>query len=118
MFAAVEKLYRHGAMAPPQGSPLVGQLRTYSAERNGRKHCLKLWPLDWLEHVESRWEPLAVLWLPEFVAITGQAVLLRGVEEVAGRPARQWMFQKWRCQPLTAAAARAMGSPADGMLAP
>lgn len=97
MFAAVEKLYRDGKKYPPQWPPMMGQLRSYRDERAGR-HCLKLWPLDWLESAEQRWQPSGVLWLPEFVGIGSCFVLLRGLEEVQRRDGRVWVFQKWRCE--------------------
>lgn len=97
MFAAVEKLYCDGKKYPPQWPPMMGQLRTYRDERVGR-HCLKLWPLDWLESAPPQWEPVSVLWLPEFVAFGHSFLLLRGLEEVRHRLGRTWVFQKWRCE--------------------
>jgi hypothetical protein len=100
MYAAVEKLYRDGMQVVPQAPALLGQLRSQQLA-NGRR-ALNLWPLDWLENVSNRWDPLAVLWLPEFVGVGTSFIILRGLEEVERRPRRHWVFQKWRCEILDA----------------
>ncbi|MBC5764145.1 hypothetical protein [Ramlibacter albus] len=111
MFAAVEKLYRDGRQVVPQWPPLVGQLGTYMQANDTRKQCLRLWPLDYQENVMDRYTPLAVLWLPELVAIVGDQLLVRGFEEAGHRPQRNWVFQKWRCQIMDRAAANRVLEP-------
>jgi hypothetical protein len=95
VFICVTQLYSAGRLAEPKLPPIYGQLRSGVVKR---VDVLYLWPGDWIENVENRWRPLALLWHPQVRAFQHSSFCALGFELDHGPSARRWCAQKWVCE--------------------
>ena len=107
VYAAIQLLYREGVQGKP-APPLIGQV---VSDRHRGVPLLYVWPLDWTANASYQGEPLAVLWNPTLCGIGYDNIVFRGLEAVPKGVTRRWVAQKWLCDVLDAARARARLGP-------
>ena len=103
MYALVRSGYRRGCSIPYAHAqePLLGQL--FSEVEHGVP-VVHLWPHDYSQSSRhsGAFRPLATLWRPSQFRAAHSDFVINGLELLRNGSSRQWVMQRWLCEPMNA----------------